>query len=172
MCACADSLLLAPCNTWLCAVSSSLWCIWWPRCGTRATGGSVTFSRSLWSSNVILCGSCYAVSCLSGQYVEVQVNDMLSARGKQSSKVRRKFFCSQRTPRELTNHLTSRGGVLSCSVNSYSTQHAFSALAPVISHMVGLIARRLGPESNSRKQIESSCAVYTVPFFLSKFRLA
>ena len=92
MCTCADSLLLAPCNTWLCAVSSSLWCIWWPRCGTRATGGSVTFSRSLWSSNVILCGSCYAVSCLSGQYVEVQVNDMLSARGKQSSKVRRKFF--------------------------------------------------------------------------------
>ena len=48
MCTCADSLLSALCNTWLCAVSSSLWCIWWPRCGTRGTCGSVTISRSLW----------------------------------------------------------------------------------------------------------------------------
>ena len=97
----------------------------------------------------------------------MQVHDMLNARDKQSSKVRRKFSRYQRTSRELTNHLTSRGGVLACSVNSHSTQHAFSALAPGTSHMVGHIARRLGPESSSRKQIESSCAVYTVPFFLS-----
>ena len=61
MCTCANSLLLVLCNTWLCAVSSSLWCIWWPSCGTRVTFGNVTFSRSL---NVILCGSCNALSCL------------------------------------------------------------------------------------------------------------
>ena len=64
MCTGADSLLLALCNTWLCAVSSSLWCIWWPSCGTRVTCGNVAIFRSLWFSNVILCGSCNALSCL------------------------------------------------------------------------------------------------------------
>ena len=55
---------VALCHTWLCAVSSSLWCIWWPSCGTRVACGNVTISRSLWFSNVILCGSCNALSCL------------------------------------------------------------------------------------------------------------
>ena len=64
MCTCANSLLLVLCNTWLCAVSSSLWCIWWPSCGTRVTCGNVRISRSLRFSTVILCGSCNALSCL------------------------------------------------------------------------------------------------------------
>ena len=43
-------------------------------------------------------------------------------------------------------------------------QH-MSAHAPVSLHMVDHIRRRLGPESNHRKQVESSCVVYTLTHF-------
>ena len=49
-----------------------------------------------------------------------------------------------------------RRGVLDCSVTSYSTLHRFSALAQESSFMLDRITRRLGPESEHRKQLESS----------------
>ena len=51
------------------------------------------------------------------------------------------------------------------SLNSYSTLHTFSALAPTSSLMLDHIRRRLGPESNLGKQFESSCAVDTLMHF-------
>ena len=52
-----------------------------------------------------------------------------------------------------------------CSVNSYSTLHTFSALAPVSSLMVDHITKRRGPESYPRNQVESSYAVHTLTDF-------
>ena len=51
------------------------------------------------------------------------------------------------------------------SVNSCSTLHTFSAREPESSLMFGHITRRLGPESNHRKQIASSSAVDTLTGF-------
>ena len=58
------------------------------------------------------------------------------------------------------------GNFVDCGVNSYNTLHTFSALAPKSSHTIDQhITRRLGSESDPRKQDESSCAAYTLTHF-------
>ena len=57
-------------------------------------------------------------------------------------------------------------------MNSYSTLHTFSAFAPESSLMFDHVTRRLGPEPNPRKQVESSSAVYTLTTYQSTLRLA
>ena len=72
---------------------------------------------------------------------------------------------SRGTPRELTSHLTGRGGVLDWSVKWYCVLHTFSVLALQTSLMLDHITRRLGPTSDHRKQFASSSAAYTLTLF-------
>ena len=64
------------------------------------------------------------------------------------------FFSVDRgTPREVTNHLTRRGGVLDCSVNSKYTSYILSTCTSVFTHgwILDHVTRRLGRQWNPRE---------------------
>ena len=75
------------------------------------------------------------------------------------------FLFDRGTLRELTSDLTRRRGVLDCSVNLICTLRTFTTLAPETSLVPDHITRSLGSESNHRKQVASSNAVYTLTHF-------
>ena len=66
----------------------------------------------------------------------------------------------------------STTNVLECGANLNCTLHAFSALALETSLILDHITRRLGAESNHRKEFESSRAQHTFDTFRTVFRLA